>query len=116
MISSVNTIIPCYKVENYLSECIDSVLEQTFIDNNSTDNTFGILTGILVVFKNENAKDNPYLAFDADICSKQNTRHEVLMVLSMPLYEQSSDLQIIRLEHNKFTTDQRYCNVYFKLI
>lgn len=25
-------IIPCYKVENYLHECVDSVLNQTFND------------------------------------------------------------------------------------
>jgi len=46
----VTIIIPVYNVENYLKECLDSVLEQTFynyeiiaIDDGSTDNSPNIL-------------------------------------------------------------------------
>ena len=46
----VSVIIPCFNVEAYISECIDSVISQTHsdleiicVDNNSTDGTFQIL-------------------------------------------------------------------------
>lgn len=46
----VSIIIPCYNVEQYISECIHSVLNQTYktieiiaVDNNSTDKTLEIL-------------------------------------------------------------------------
>ena len=43
----ISIIIPCYNVEEYIEECIESVLKQTYknieiicVDNNSTDQTF----------------------------------------------------------------------------
>ncbi len=46
----VSVIIPCYNVEEYIEECLESVASQTYkqieiicIDNNSTDNTWNIL-------------------------------------------------------------------------
>jgi glycosyltransferase involved in cell wall biosynthesis len=46
----VSIIIPCYNVENYVAECLDSALQQTYtnteiicVENNSTDNTFSIV-------------------------------------------------------------------------
>lgn len=46
----ISVIIPCYNVENYIKECIDSVINQTYkkieivcIDNNSTDSTWNKL-------------------------------------------------------------------------
>lgn len=46
----ISVIIPCYNVQDYIEECIESVYNQTYpdieiicIDNNSTDNTFEIL-------------------------------------------------------------------------
>jgi glycosyltransferase involved in cell wall biosynthesis len=48
--SKVSIIIPCYNVDDYIEECVDSAIAQTYsnieiicIDNNSTDNTFEIL-------------------------------------------------------------------------
>lgn len=47
---SVSVVIPCYNVEEYISECIESVLKQTYSDleiicvnDGSTDDTFRIL-------------------------------------------------------------------------
>lgn len=46
----VSVVIPCYNVENYIEECVESVFRQTFtnievicIDNNSTDKTKTVL-------------------------------------------------------------------------
>lgn len=46
----VSVIIPCYNVEKYIAECIESVVAQTHkhieiicVDNNSTDKTWDIL-------------------------------------------------------------------------
>ncbi|MGY8888390.1 MAG: glycosyltransferase family 2 protein, partial [Flavobacteriales bacterium] len=43
---SVSVVIPCYNVEDYIYECLDSVklqgecVDEIFcVDNNSTDNT-----------------------------------------------------------------------------
>jgi glycosyltransferase involved in cell wall biosynthesis len=47
----VSVIIPCYNVENYIDECVESVINQDYefielicIDNSSTDNTYQKLT------------------------------------------------------------------------
>ena len=47
----VSVIIPCYNVENYINECVESVVNQDYesvelicIDNASTDNTYQKLT------------------------------------------------------------------------
>lgn len=47
---TISVIIPCYNVENYIMDCLNSVLNQTSnkldiicIDNNSTDSTYSIL-------------------------------------------------------------------------
>ncbi|HHX61237.1 MAG TPA: glycosyltransferase family 2 protein [Epulopiscium sp.] len=49
----VSVIIPCFNVENYIEECVHSVINQTYkkieiicIDNNSKDNTWGKLKEI----------------------------------------------------------------------
>ena len=49
----VSVIIPCYNVEKYIEECIESVVSQTYnnleiicVDNNSTDKTWNILCQI----------------------------------------------------------------------
>lgn len=46
----VSVIIPCFNVEGYISECLESALQQTYnpieiiaVDNNSTDSTLAIL-------------------------------------------------------------------------
>ncbi|MBI4930126.1 MAG: glycosyltransferase family 2 protein [Bacteroidetes bacterium] len=61
----VSVVIPCYNVERYLEECINSVLNQKYnqieiicVDNNSTDNTNKILQQIqksvpLLIITNE---------------------------------------------------------------
>lgn len=49
----VSVIIPCYNVQNYIEECVDSVLDQTYnnleiilVDNNSSDDTFKVLNSL----------------------------------------------------------------------
>lgn len=46
----ISVIVPCYNVEDYLEECLDSIINQTFrdieiicINDGSTDNTLNIL-------------------------------------------------------------------------
>jgi len=46
----VSVIIPCYNVQDYIEECLESVYKQTYldieiicVDNNSTDRTYSIL-------------------------------------------------------------------------
>lgn len=47
----VTVIIPCYNVEKYIDECLDSIYHQTYrnieiicVDNNSSDSTYSILS------------------------------------------------------------------------
>ena len=47
---AISVIIPIYNVENYLEECLDSIINQTFTDleiicinDGSTDNSLAIL-------------------------------------------------------------------------
>jgi glycosyltransferase involved in cell wall biosynthesis len=49
----ISVIIPCYNVEDYIEECVQSVMTQTHqrlqvicIDNGSSDNTWKVLAGI----------------------------------------------------------------------
>lgn len=53
----VSVIIPCYNVESFISECVDSVINQTYkeieiicIDNNSSDNTWETLQALKIKF------------------------------------------------------------------
>ena len=56
----VSVIIPCYNVEAFVEECLDSVLNQSYseieiicIDNNSTDNTLRIISKYAFDFPNK---------------------------------------------------------------
>ena len=55
----VSVIIPCYNVEHYIEECLNSVFDQTYknievicIDNNSTDGTWNLLQTLKGVHEN----------------------------------------------------------------
>ncbi|MEM8907069.1 MAG: glycosyltransferase family 2 protein [Bacteroidota bacterium] len=55
----VSVIIPCYNVEDYVAECIESVLAQDYspielllVDNNSSDQTLSILQGYATAYPN----------------------------------------------------------------
>ena len=59
----ISVIVPCYNVEDYLKECLDSIINQTFkdieiicINDGSTDNTLEVLK--------ESRKDNKQLVID----------------------------------------------------
>jgi glycosyltransferase involved in cell wall biosynthesis len=71
----ISVIIPCYNVEAFISECVDSVLNQTYqeieiicIDNNSSDNTWQTLIQLKNIF--------PHLIIDKEIkagaCAARN--------------------------------------------
>lgn len=56
----ISVVVPCYNVENYLGECLDSLLKQTYgnmeiicINDASTDKTAGILRMYGKLFKNK---------------------------------------------------------------
>ena len=55
----VSVVIPCFNVEEYITESVQSVINQTYkhieiicIDNNSTDNTYQILKNLKIEFPN----------------------------------------------------------------
>lgn len=55
----VSVIIPCYNVQEYIEECVQSVVKQTYpfieiicIDNNSTDNTWSKLLDLKLAHRN----------------------------------------------------------------
>lgn len=61
----ISVIIPCFNVEEYIEDCINSVILQTYknteiicIDNNSTDNTWHILNKLKEVY--------PFLILDKE--------------------------------------------------
>lgn len=71
----VSVIIPCYNVEAFIGECVDSVLNQTYqeieiicVDNNSSDNTWQTLIQLKNKF--------PHLIIDKEIkagaCAARN--------------------------------------------
>ena len=50
----ISIIIPCYNVQNYIEQCLDSIINQTYfnlemicINDGSTDNTLDILQKII---------------------------------------------------------------------
>ena len=57
---SISIIIPAYNVEEYIEECLDSILNQTFtdyevivVDDCSTDNTYSIIQSYIPKFNNK---------------------------------------------------------------
>ena len=69
----VSVVIPCYNVEKYIAQCLQSLLNQTYIDlqiicvnNNSTDSTLSVLTRLatehssLIILVEEPQKGAPY--------------------------------------------------------
>ena len=75
----VSIIIPVYNVENYLSQCLDSVLGQTFSDievicvnDGSTDNSLSIL-------KNYQMRDSRLKVIDIENAGVSNARNLALL-------------------------------------
>lgn len=69
----VSVVIPCYNVEKYISECLQTLLNQTYkdlqiicVNNNSTDNTLSVLTRLatthssIITLVEEPQKGAPY--------------------------------------------------------
>lgn len=68
----VSIIIPCYNVNNYIEECLESVYCQTYqnlevicVDNNSTDNTLEILEKLKETYNNLIILSEPKLGASA---------------------------------------------------
>ncbi len=108
----VSVIIPCYNVEQYVAECIESVLSQTYpdieilvVDNNSTDQTFSIIQNYqkkypqkIFVFKEKkqgapaarnrglnNSKGNWIQFLDADdLLLPEKIEHQIKLVATSP--------------------------------
>lgn len=80
---AVSIVVPCYNVESYLSECLDSVLKQTFLDfeiicieDCSTDRTKDILKIYAEKYKNIKViynKTNQGLAVSRNIGINQSS-------------------------------------------
>jgi len=69
----VSVVIPCYNVEKYIAQCLESLLNQSYkdlqiicVNNNSTDNTLSVLTRLatehssLITLVEEPQKGAPY--------------------------------------------------------
>ena len=69
----VSVVIPCYNVEKYVEQCLQSLLNQTHkdlqiicVNNNSTDNTLSVLTRfaseqrLIITLVEESQKGAPY--------------------------------------------------------
>jgi glycosyltransferase involved in cell wall biosynthesis len=69
----ISVVIPCYNVEKYVEQCLQSLLNQTHkdlqiicVNNNSTDNTLSVLTRfaseqrLLITLVEESQKGAPY--------------------------------------------------------
>ena len=55
----ISIIIPCYNQENYIKDCLDSIVAQTFkdyeaiiINDGSTDNSLKVIKPYLQKYKN----------------------------------------------------------------
>lgn len=74
--SLVSIIVPCYNQENYISDCLDSVLDQTYtnwecivIDDGSTDNS----KNIIEKYSSKEPKIKYYYQANSGVCIARNT-------------------------------------------
>lgn len=77
----VSVIIPCYNVQDYIQESLDSVFSQSYknievicIDNNSTDHTWDLLIQI--------QKKHPFLIIDKELKAGANAARNKGLMLS----------------------------------
>lgn len=112
----ISIIITSYNVENYIEQCLDSVLNQTFkdieiicIDDCSTDNTYKILENYknkygnkIKVFKNDKNYGNPSVGVNKGI---ELSKGEYLYILDSDDYLSDEYLYNLYFTAKKYDSD-----------
>ena len=112
----ISVIITSYNVENYIEQCLDSVLNQTFkdieiicIDDCSTDNTYKILEDYknkygdkIKVFKNDKNYGNPTVGVNKGI---ELSKGEYVYILDSDDYLSDEYLYNLYFTAKKYDSD-----------
>ena len=100
----VSIIVPTYNVENYLRECMDSIVGQTLKDIEIICINDGSTDGSLEILKNYAAKDPRIIIVD-----KKNEGYGVGMNIGL---ERASGEYIGIVEPDDFVPDNMYEDLY----
>lgn len=114
----VSVIIPVYKVEEYLNQCVDSVLNQTYeeleiilVDDGSPDNcpkicdAYKLIDSRIIVIHKENGGQGTARNLALDIC-----RGQYIAFLDSDDYWESTYIETLLNEMNLYNADIAICN------
>jgi len=113
----ISIILTTYNVENYVEECIDSLLEQTYknfeliiIDDGSTDNTLNILK---TKYKNLNIVENDHVGVaECRNLGLLMAKGEYICILDSDDYFESNMLECMINKMEKYDADVAISSAY----